>query len=244
MMERLKQAFKRGMDLYGESSRKGEKDGASRYLAMNHADWRRARARVPSFSSFSSSFFFFFIIARSNSRRERLFLKSPHPHFDPSIGQFHDSIRYLLSFLSSSFFSKNILRIFTNLLVAQLVPSHSMRINMRNTRAEFPPHFPLNPDRKQTTHFHTRLFQSRILETRAADLRQGALHSTLGEIYGVSTFLCAMPKEKKRKEVYVVAFRGLGFGVDFVVDRVSRCTRSSPRTPSTDATWSRTKSRI
>lgn len=199
MMERLKQAFKRGMDLYGESSRKGEKDGASRYLAMNHADWRRARARVPSFSSFSSSFFFFFIIARSNSRRERLFLKSPHPHFDPSIGQFHDSIRYLLSFLSSSFFSKNILRIFTNLLVAQLVPSHSMRINMRNTRAEFPPHFPLNPDRKQTTHFHTRLFQSRILETRAADLRQGALHSTLGEIYGVSTFLCAMPKEKKKK---------------------------------------------
>lgn len=51
-------------------------------------------------------------------------------------------------------------------------------------------------------------------------------------------------KKKKRKEGYVVAFRGLGFGVDFVVDRVSRCTRSSPRTPSTDATWSRTKSRI
>lgn len=59
MMERLKQAFKRGMDLYGGSSRKGEKDGASRYLAMNHADWRRARARVPSFSSFLLLFSFF-----------------------------------------------------------------------------------------------------------------------------------------------------------------------------------------
>lgn len=45
-------------DLHGGSLRKGEKDGASRYLAMNHADWRRARARVPSFSSSSSSSFF------------------------------------------------------------------------------------------------------------------------------------------------------------------------------------------
>ena len=89
-------------DLRGGSL--GEKDGASRYLAMNHADWRRARARVPSFSSssFFFFFFFFFIITRSNWRRERFISETRRPihTLTPSIG--HSMTRLDVSFLHYS----------------------------------------------------------------------------------------------------------------------------------------------
>lgn len=87
-------------DLHGGSSRKGEKDGASRYLAMNHADWRRARARVPSFSSSSSSSFFSLSLVATQEGSGYFWNPSSHPHFDPSIG--HSMTRLDVSFLHYS----------------------------------------------------------------------------------------------------------------------------------------------
>ena len=91
----------------------------------------------------------------------------------------------------------------------------------------------------------SRLFQSRILEnSKRSSGRFSTRCSSRLEIYRVSTLLCAISKKKKNKKIRIRCCMRNWIRRGFRGGSISRCTRSSPRTPSIDETWSRTKSRI